>query len=97
MSNSPAAPAAPPKPTWDPKSSESLSPLLRPTIRIRLTLLYGGMFLIAGILLLTIIYMLAAQALNVGGQLPFKIVTGSVTSQVCNLPKGARPTSSTRR
>ncbi|NDZ78013.1 HAMP domain-containing protein [Streptomyces sp. SID10853] len=88
MATSPAAPPAPPKPTWDPKSSESLSPLLRPTIRIRLTLLYGGMFLIAGILLLTIIYMLAAQALNVGGQLPFKIVTGSVTSEVCNLPKG---------
>ncbi|MGW7561333.1 sensor histidine kinase [Streptomyces sp. NPDC054757] len=87
MPNSPAAPAAPPKPTWDPKSSESLSPLLRPTIRIRLTLLYGGMFLIAGILLLTIIYMLAAQALNVGVELPFKIVAGSVTSEVCNLPK----------
>ncbi|WP_328378945.1 ATP-binding protein [Streptomyces sp. NBC_01020] len=86
MANTPAAPAAPPKPTWDPKSSESLSPLLRPTIRIRLTLLYGGMFLIAGILLLTIIYMLAAQALNVGGELPFKIVSGQVTSGVCNLP-----------
>ena len=30
---------------------------LRPTIRMRLTLLYGGMFLIAGVLLLLIIYL----------------------------------------
>ncbi|MFD6167160.1 hypothetical protein ACFWFR_18430, partial [Oerskovia sp. NPDC060287] len=42
---------------------------LRPTIRIRLTLLYGGMFLIAGILLLSIIYLLAAQAEHVGNEL----------------------------
>lgn len=61
-------------------------PWLRPTIRIRLTLLYGGMFLIAGIVLLTIIYMLAAQALHVGAELPFKMVSGSVSSKVCNLP-----------
>ena len=49
-------------------------PWLRPTIRIRLTLLYGGMFLIAGILLLSIIYLLAAQALRTGSQPLFKIV-----------------------
>ena len=40
---------------------------LRPTIRMRLTLLYGGMFLIAGVLLLLIIYLLAAQALRNSG------------------------------
>ncbi|WP_261991838.1 sensor histidine kinase [Streptomyces sp. OR43] len=62
---------------------------MRPTIRIRLTLLYGGMFLIAGILLLSIIYMLAAQALHVGSELPFKIVSGKVTSEICNLPENA--------
>jgi signal transduction histidine kinase len=65
-------------------------PWLRPTIRIRLTLLYGGMFLIAGIMLLSIIYLLAAQALNVGSDLPFRIVSGGVSSQTCNFP--AQPT-----
>ncbi|BCK71133.1 hypothetical protein Srufu_050860 [Streptomyces libani subsp. rufus] len=41
-------------------------PWLRPTIRIRLTLLYGGMFLLAGVVLLTLIYILAAQTLTQG-------------------------------
>ncbi|MFC9625507.1 sensor histidine kinase [Streptomyces sp. NPDC056930] len=90
MPNVPAPPTAPPKPTWEPKQQEPPY-WLRPTIRIRLTLLYGGMFLIAGILLLAIIYMLAAQALHVGSELPFKIVNGQVTSDVCNLPEKASP------
>ncbi|MEV5604448.1 ATP-binding protein [Streptomyces sp. NPDC052299] len=81
----------PPKPTWEPKQQEAPYPWLRPTIRIRLTLLYGGMFLIAGILLLSIIYMLAAQAMHVGSELPFKIASGKVTSEVCNLPQTAAP------
>ncbi|MFI6649031.1 sensor histidine kinase [Streptomyces sp. NPDC050529] len=85
MPTVPPPAAAPPKPTWEPKQQEPPYPWLRPTIRIRLTLLYGGMFLIAGILLLSIIYMLAAQALNVGSELPFKIVDGHVSSDVCNL------------
>ncbi|WP_405900297.1 ATP-binding protein [Streptomyces sp. NBC_00727] len=80
-----APPSAPPKPTWEPKQQEPSYPWLRPTIRIRLTLLYGGMFLIAGILLLSIIYMLAAQALHVGSELPFKVVDGYMSSKVCNL------------
>ncbi|MFJ3309275.1 sensor histidine kinase [Streptomyces sp. NPDC086549] len=71
----PAPAQAPPKPTWDPRRPEPPFPWLRPTIRIRLTLLYGGMFLIAGILLLSIIYLLAAQAINTGNQPPFKIVS----------------------
>ncbi|MET9548443.1 MULTISPECIES: HAMP domain-containing sensor histidine kinase [unclassified Streptomyces] len=93
MAATPAPPAAPPKPTWDPRKVEAPFPWLRPTIRIRLTLLYGGMFLIAGILLLSIIYLLAAQALNVGSDLPFR-VTGksSVSSDSCAnfrlLPEG---------
>ncbi|OEJ24618.1 two-component sensor histidine kinase [Streptomyces agglomeratus] len=84
MTATPAPPGAPPKPTWDPRGPEPSFPWLRPTIRIRLTLLYGGMFLIAGILLLSIIYLLAAQALAVGSDLPFKIVSGSVESAVCS-------------
>jgi signal transduction histidine kinase len=85
----PAPPSAPPKPTWKPgPKDEPPFPWLRPTIRIRLTLLYGGMFLIAGILLLSIIYLLAAQALNVGSELPFKIVEGRVSSSLCNIPNG---------
>lgn len=86
MATTPAPPTAPPKPTWDPRGHEPSFPWLRPTIRIRLTLLYGGMFLIAGILLLSIIYLLAAQALAVGSELPFKIVSGKVESAVCDLP-----------
>ncbi|MEV1080360.1 HAMP domain-containing sensor histidine kinase [Streptomyces sp. NPDC050211] len=91
MAATPAPPQAPPKPTWDPRRPEAPFPWLRPTIRIRLTLLYGGMFLIAGILLLSIIYLLAAQALNVGSDLPFKITKGQVTSNVCDLPASATP------
>ncbi|WP_369249702.1 sensor histidine kinase [Streptomyces sp. R41] len=86
MAATPAPPAAPPKPTWDPRRPEPPFPWLRPTIRIRLTLLYGGMFLIAGIMLLSIIYLLAAQALNTGNEPLFKIVGGNaikVTSTMC--------------
>ncbi len=64
-------PGTPPKPTWDPREPSRPYPWLRPTIRIRLTLLYGGMFLIAGMVLLTIIYLLAAQALHDVSRLPF--------------------------
>ncbi|MFJ5262129.1 sensor histidine kinase [Streptomyces sp. NPDC088387] len=86
MTTTPAPPQAPPKPTWDPRRPVPPIPWLRPTIRIRLTLLYGGMFLIAGILLLSIIYLLAANALNVGSQLPFKVLSGQVASDICNFP-----------
>lgn len=74
VATTPAPPQAPPKPTWDPRRPQPVLPWLRPTIRIRLTLLYGGMFLIAGILLLSIIYLLAAQAISTGNQPLFKIV-----------------------
>ncbi|MFF4252774.1 sensor histidine kinase [Streptomyces sp. NPDC001663] len=85
MAATPAPPTAPPKPTWDPSRPEPPFPWLRPTIRIRLTLLYGGMFLIAGILLLSIIYLLAAQALHEGDNQSFQ-VTGSniaISSSTC--------------
>ncbi|MGW6457090.1 sensor histidine kinase [Streptomyces sp. NPDC055078] len=81
---------APPKPTWDPR--DPVRPLLRPTIRIRLTLLYGGMFLIAGVLLLSIIYLLAAQALHSGNGLPFKLLPESkVELTASNTCSGLRP------
>ncbi|MEV0259808.1 HAMP domain-containing sensor histidine kinase [Streptomyces sp. NPDC050617] len=81
MASTPAPPTAPPKPAWDPRQPVVRPfPWFRPTIRIRLTLLYGGMFLMAGIVLLTIIYLLAAQALHVGNELPFKLLGGSVQS-----------------
>ncbi|WIY79328.1 sensor histidine kinase [Streptomyces anulatus] len=86
MATTSEPPAAPPKPTWEPKQQEPPYPWLRPTIRIRLTLLYGGMFLIAGIVLLSIIYMLAAQALSVGTDLPFKLARSKITSQINDLP-----------
>ncbi|MER5181994.1 HAMP domain-containing sensor histidine kinase [Streptomyces sp. NPDC002896] len=95
MATTPAPPAAPPKPTWDPRRPETPFPWLRPTIRIRLTLLYGGMFLIAGILLLSIIYLLAAQALNVGNEPTFKIISGDnikVSSQLCPEVAGVKLT-----
>lgn len=86
MATTPAPPQTPPKPTWDPRRAQNPFPWLRPTIRIRLTLLYGGMFLIAGILLLSIIYLLAAQAVSTGNTPVFKIEGGtniSVSSNKC--------------
>ncbi|GAA2625818.1 HAMP domain-containing sensor histidine kinase [Streptomyces axinellae] len=84
---------APPKPSWDPRETPRSYPWLRPTIRIRLTLLYGGMFLIAGMVLLTIIYLLAAQALDEGSQLPFRILNGNAqpTSDRCPGLTGTLP------
>ncbi|MGP3923737.1 sensor histidine kinase [Streptomyces sp. 8N616] len=91
MTQTPAPPAAPPKPTWDPRHPSRPFPWLRPTIRIRLTLLYGGMFLIAGILLLSIIYLLAAQALNVGNEPLFKLLPGSKVQLTSNACPDLRP------
>ncbi|GAA2091805.1 HAMP domain-containing sensor histidine kinase [Streptomyces albiaxialis] len=89
----PPAPQAPPKPTWDPPEPQRSYPWLRPTIRIRLTLLYGGMFLIAGMVLLTIIYLLAAQALHESSQLPYRILNGKLqpTSDQCPGLTGTLP------
>ena len=76
-------PPAPPRPAWDPQPTDRQVPWLRPTIRIRLTVLYGGMFLIAGVVLLWIIYLLAAQAIHKGTELPFQIVTINVQGSSC--------------
>jgi signal transduction histidine kinase len=90
----PSAPAtAPPKPTWDPGEPSRPYPWLRPTIRIRLTLLYAGMFLIAGMVLLTLIYLLAAEALHEGSKLPFRILDANaqLTSDSCPGLSGTLP------
>ena len=86
-------PSAPPKPTWDPREPSRQYPWLRPTIRIRLTLLYGGMFLIAGMVLLTIIYLLSAEALHQSSQLPFRILNANaqLTSDSCPGLTGTLP------
>ncbi|MFH8366578.1 sensor histidine kinase [Streptomyces sp. NPDC018031] len=89
MATAPPPPAAPPKPNWEPHRHPTRTDfLLRPTIRIRLTLLYGGMFLIAGVVLLTIIYLLAADALNDGSRFPFRIIQlkYEITDDACQLP-----------
>jgi signal transduction histidine kinase len=60
----------------------------RPTIRIRLTLLYGGMFLAAGVVLLVLIYFFADQAVSdanryqvqVHGDLPSIFYQGQLIS-----------------
>lgn len=87
MATTPAPPKAPPKPTWDPRKPEPPFPWLRPTIRIRLTLLYGGMFLIAGILLLSIIYLLAAQAIHEGSGQQFQISGSNVVIRSDTCPE----------
>lgn len=74
----PADRAAPRRPGWDLLPAETPPPWLRPTIRIRLTVLYGGMFLIAGVLLLWIIYLLAAQALHQSSEMPFRILSANL-------------------
>ncbi|EST38507.1 hypothetical protein N566_07045 [Streptomycetaceae bacterium MP113-05] len=88
-----APPSTPPKPAWDPRDPSRQYPWLRPTIRIRLTMLYGGMFLIAGMVLLAIIYLLAAQALYEINELPFKIigVQARLTSNTCPDLAGTMP------
>ncbi|MEU8785906.1 HAMP domain-containing sensor histidine kinase [Streptomyces sp. NPDC048637] len=65
-SQAPAPATPPPMPTVSPEPPHRPAPWLRPTIRIRLTLLYGGMFLMAGVVLLTLIYILAAKTLKEG-------------------------------
>ncbi|MDH6143148.1 MULTISPECIES: sensor histidine kinase [Kitasatospora] len=59
----PPRPVEPPLPTDQYHPGDGLRWLpFRPTIRIRLTLLYGGMFLMAGVLLLLITYFMVEQA-----------------------------------
>ncbi|MFC4908967.1 sensor histidine kinase [Actinomadura gamaensis] len=63
---------------------------MRPTIRARLTLLYGGMFVVAGIVLLTLTYVLVQNSLQgPRGQLVNQIVTAAhVPSARAPMPGG---------
>ncbi|MFK0295174.1 two-component sensor histidine kinase, partial [Streptomyces sp. NPDC090442] len=65
---------------------------LRPTIRMRLTLLYGGMFLMAGVVLLAIICVLAADTLKQATP-DFRVVGSNLKISDVNCP--ALPTSGT--
>ncbi|WP_031073829.1 sensor histidine kinase [Streptomyces sp. NRRL WC-3742] len=49
----------------------------RPTIRMRLTLLYGGMFLMAGVVLLLVMYFFVQQSLQEVGQPRLMIPAGA--------------------
>lgn len=67
----------------------SRRPVLRPTIRFRLTALYGGMFLIAGILLLGLVYVLVQQSLQAQStQFKIHIADGvciqTASGKICN-------------
>ncbi|MFE6056162.1 sensor histidine kinase [Kitasatospora sp. NPDC056446] len=81
--------AVPPKPLHPPRSARSNEAYVpgdgvlawlpfRPTIRMRLTLLYGGMFLMAGVVLLLVMYFFVQQALQEVGQ-PHLVLNGQVS------------------
>jgi signal transduction histidine kinase len=52
--------------------------------------LYGGMFLMAGMVLLGIIYLLAARALREGDTLPFRVISAEVPSNPSCAPNNAQ-------
>ncbi|MER7581343.1 HAMP domain-containing sensor histidine kinase [Kitasatospora sp. NPDC097691] len=78
--------AVPPKPLHPPHAARSNQTYVpgdgvlawlpfRPTIRMRLTLLYGGVFLMAGVVLLLVMYFFVQQALQQVGQ-PHLVLNG---------------------
>ncbi|MFJ9696385.1 sensor histidine kinase [Kitasatospora sp. NPDC101183] len=78
----PPRPAHPPRPprlgqpeTYVPGDGLLAWLPFRPTIRMRLTLLYGGMFLMAGVVLLLVMYFFVQQALQEVGQ-PHLVLSG---------------------
>ncbi|WP_051969923.1 sensor histidine kinase [Kitasatospora azatica] len=90
----PPRPGHPPRPTAPPLPAEhqhyrpgdGLGWLpFRPTIRIRLTLLYGGMFLMAGVLLLLIMYVVVRQAFQ-DTTLPTINIDRGVTGTINGVP-----------
>ncbi|MEV4251850.1 HAMP domain-containing sensor histidine kinase [Spirillospora sp. NPDC049652] len=66
---------------------------MRPTIRARLTLLYGGMFVVAGLVLLTLTYLLVQNNLQgPRGQLEDQIFTSTkALGGTASIPGGAVP------
>ena len=86
----PAATPAPPPPRvparWPALEPEpSLLPF-RPTLRIRLTMFYGGMFLLAGLVLVLVMYLFVDQAFSMATQIP-TITTGQGVT--VTLPDGS--------
>ncbi|NYI03139.1 sensor histidine kinase [Allostreptomyces psammosilenae] len=72
MTTTPPAQSPPPRPPQPPHppqmpgpaEPEPYQPWFRPTIRFRLALLYGGMFLVAGVVLLALVYLLVNSSLR---------------------------------
>ena len=56
----------------------------RPTLRIRLTMFYGGMFLLAGLVLVLVMYVWVNQAFNMATQFPSIHVGDGVTIELPN-------------
>ncbi|MFI9274728.1 sensor histidine kinase [Kitasatospora sp. NPDC052896] len=67
--------STPPSAVYRPGEGLSWLPF-RPTIRIRLTLLYGGMFLMAGVLLLLLMYFFVRQAFEHNALPPINLGNG---------------------
>ncbi|MFG2833500.1 hypothetical protein ACGFYE_00765 [Streptomyces zaomyceticus] len=63
----------------------------RPRIRTRLTMLYGGMFLTAGVLLLAIVHTLGAYALQQRDDTPFALAPGSTVQLTGTTCPGLEP------
>ena len=77
MAENPADPEAP-RP-W-PGNEAHLSVLpFRPTLRIRLTMFYGGMFLLAGLVMVLVMYVFVSQAFHKVGHMPYFEVGPDVT------------------
>ncbi|MFD5087299.1 sensor histidine kinase [Kitasatospora sp. NPDC058201] len=93
--------AVPPKPVHPPRAPRLHQPQdtyvpgdgmlawlpFRPTIRIRLTLLYGGMFLMAGVVLLMLMYFFLRQALHDVAPPPFIFEKGTTVNGVVMTPE----------
>ncbi|MFC1442133.1 ATP-binding protein [Streptacidiphilus sp. N1-10] len=82
--SAPASPKPAPQPPKAPAGWPVLEPepsLLpfRPTLRIRLTMFYGGMFLLAGLILVLVMYLFVDQAFNLATQVPTIKTSGDVT------------------
>ncbi|MFJ4859328.1 hypothetical protein [Streptomyces sp. NPDC088748] len=56
---------------------ERLSPQRRSVSRLRLTCLYGGVFMMAGTVLLAVVHLLAVQAVSRGSGPVFEVQSGS--------------------
>ncbi|MEY9964542.1 signal transduction histidine kinase [Streptacidiphilus sp. MAP12-16] len=72
-----------PRPWPGEEVNQSLLPF-RPTLRIRLTMFYGGMFLLAGLVLVLVMYLFVTQAFDLATQAPSIKVPSDVQLQLPN-------------